>query len=430
MRICIVTSGPLGSNPRVVKEATALQGAGYDVHVVCTKIPSHLEFCDQDILSSATWAAERLDISALLQRRLERARQCALRVAFHLTRLPALAESALSVHSRSLIAKAVSFPADLYIAHYPAALPAAAIAARHHGSLYAFDAEDFHLGEGPLGAEHVVERDIVRAIEDRYLKSCVYVTAASPGIANAYAEEYGIKRPTVLLNVFPRAQALSTPTPAGTVTPSPSVYWFSQTVGPDRGLQCAMRAIARARTRPHLYLRGSPMAGFLDRLSEIAAEAGVTDRLHLLPPGVPSEMARLASPFDLGLVGETGCTLNRRIALTNKQFTYLLAGLPIVMSDISAHRELASALGDAARLYSVDDPESLAAALDAFLGDRASLAAARNAAWRLGQERFNWDLEQINLLSCVRSATLGARQRRYWGSGLSSAEMGAIRKPQ
>ena len=74
------------------------------------------------------------------------------------------------------------------------------------------------------------------------------------------------------------------------------------------------------------------------------------------------------------------------------------------MSDIPAHHDIAPAMGDAARLYPVDNPAGLAAALDTLLGDPASLASARNAAWRLGQERFNWDVEQAKLLSCVAAA--------------------------
>jgi glycosyltransferase involved in cell wall biosynthesis len=319
-------------------------------------------------------------------------------------RHPDVVRAAWHPISPDLVRAALDVQADLYIAHYPAALPAAAIAAQRHQARYAFDAEDFHLGDTPEGPEHHTERQMLRAIEGKYLPRCAYVTAASPGIAAAYVETYGITRPTVVLNVFPRSQASSGPTPRETAAPGPSVYWFSQTIGGDRGLECAVRAIGGARTRPHLYLRGTPAAGFLDRLRTIAREAGVEERLHVLPPAIPSEMERLAAAYDVGLVGETGHTPSRRIALTNKQFTYLLAGIPVVMSDTPAHCAFAPAMGDAVRLYPVDDPAGLAAALDALLSDPASLAAARNAAWRLGQERFNWDVEQTKLLRCVQAS--------------------------
>lgn len=408
-RICIVTPGALGSNPRVVKEAQALHEAGNDVTVLATRTLALVDRWDEAVLAAAPWRAQRLDFTVRGGAwRLRRAAQVVHALAFSTTKCVDLAGRAFSAFTGPLTAAAKRVPADLYIAHYPAALPATATAARRHGALYAFDAEDFHLGDLPEAPEHELKRRLIRAIEKRHLPGCVYITAASPGIADAYVEVYGIARPTVLLNVFPCAQAPLGPTRAGTKIPGPSVYWFSQTIGPDRGLECAVRAIGRATTRPHLYLRGFPALGFLDKLRTIAGEAGADNQLHILPPRAPPEMERLAASYDVGLSSETGHTLSRRIALTNKLFTYLLAGLPVVMSDIPAHRVFAPAAGEAARLYTTDDADSLATALDTLLGDPTMLAAARASAFRLGQARFNWDVERAKLLEKV-AAVLASR---------------------
>jgi glycosyltransferase involved in cell wall biosynthesis len=402
LRICIVTPGALGSNPRVVKEAQALHEGGNEVKVIAIRTLAHVDGRDEAVLAAAPWRAQRLDFTARgAVWRLRRAAQIGYALAFSTTRCVDFAGRAFSALTGSLAAAAKRVPADLYIAHYPAALPAVAIAARRYGALYAFDAEDFHLGDWPEKPAHHSKRRMVRAIEGRHLPGCAYLTAASSGIADAYGDAYEIARPTVVLNVFPRAQAPSNPTPAGTVEPGPSVYWFSQTIGPDRGLECAIQAIGRARLRLHLYLRGSPASGFPDRLQTMAAAAGVAGRVHFLQPAAPSEMERLAAAYDVGFVGETGWTANRRVALTNKLFTYLLAGLPVVMSDIPAHRAFAPEAGAAARLYATDDADSLAAALDSLLGERTRLAAARATAFRLGQMRFNWDVEKVKLLDLI-----------------------------
>ena len=115
-------------------------------------------------------------------------------------------------------------------------------------------------------------------------------------------------------------------------------------------------------------------------------------------------MERLAAIHDIGLVGETGHTLNRRIALTNKQFSYLLAGIPTVMSDIPAHRAFAADCAGAAFLYTANDASSLAAALDFLLESPERLAQARAAAFRLAQDRFNWDREQHVATASVAAA--------------------------
>ena len=70
----------------------------------------------------------------------------------------------------------------------------------------------------------------------------------------------------------------------------------------------------------------------MDELHLIARQIGVSEHLHFLPMAAPGQMETLAAPYDIGLCGEIGHTPNRKIALTNKQFTYLLAGLPALMS--------------------------------------------------------------------------------------------------
>lgn len=378
--------------------------SGHEITVVSTRTLAHVDRRDDAVLAGAEWRALRLDFrSRATGWRLRRAAQTAYTAAFRTTGQRRFADRSVSAFGGALSAAAQRLPADLYIAHYPAALPAAAAAARRFRALYAFDAEDFHAGGWPEDEVHDAMRQLVSAVETRYLPGCAYVTAASPGIADAYAASYAIARPTVLLNVFPRAHAPPCSTPAGTATPGPSVYWFSQTIGLGRGLECAVQAIARAHTRPHLYLRGSPAAGFAERLRAIADQAGAAGRLHILSPEAPAEMPRLAAPYDVGLSGEPGHTPNNRVALGNKLFTYLLAGLPTIMSDIPAHRQFACQVGEAARLYAAENPDSLAAVIDALLADPAVFAAARAAAFHLGETRFNWDVERASLLERVSS---------------------------
>jgi glycosyltransferase involved in cell wall biosynthesis len=300
-------------------------------------------------------------------------------------------------------------------------LPGAAAAAKRHGGFYAFDAEDFHLGDLPDKPEHVFERDMIRAVESRHLPACAYVTAASPGIADAYADTYGVPRPTVVLNVFSRAEAPSAPSEHG-VEPGPSIYWFSQTIGPDRGLECAVRAIGLARSKPHLYLRGAPVPGYVETLQGLAREVGAGDRLHILPPALPADIVSLSARYDLGLVSETGYSESRRVALTNKLFTYLLAGVPSLISDIPAHAEIAPKLGRSVRLFRTEDARSLADELDLLLLNEAELAEARTLAWRLGHEIYNWETEQQELLSVVANLRSARQQNDAAGATESGRE--------
>ncbi len=403
-RICIVTPGNLAYTPRVLKEADALHGAGYRVTVVAGDYNDDLRELDDQAVAKAPWGVVRVRRTAT--------DRIVTRVARGLATLAdqagATVGSWLATYAERGAVPALgpavkAIPADLYIAHYVAALPAAAAAARLHGAMLGFDAEDFHSGEGGSEPGEVFRMKLVTAIEGAFLPSCVHATAASPLIAEAYAKRYRMISPVAVLNVFPRAMAPAQRERGGRPG-GVRAYWFSQTIGLDRGLQSFLRAMARSRVRVALDIRGRNRWGHGDKLMTLASELGVADRVALLPPAPPDDMVRLAAHYDIGLSLETDANQNRGLCLTNKIFTFLLAGVPVLMSDTPAQRALAPALGAATRLVALDDHDGMAAVLDRLASAPAELDAAKAAAWQLGQERYNWEREKGGLLQSVAMA--------------------------
>ncbi len=396
-------------NPRLVKEADALSEAGYEVTVVAPDSSEWARVADE-VYVDRPWKIVARPVYGPLSPRLTRIREIARRlIAGFATRIlrlehPFLVCAAWHPAAPLLVKAAVKIKADLYIAHLATALPAAAIAARHNNALYGFDAEDFHLGEFADTPDTYHKRHLVKLIESRYLKGCSYVTAASPLIADAYSRTYDIPLPSVILNVFPLNHAPGGSTSFGQGPTRPSVYWYSQVIGPNRGLECAVRAIGLALSKPHLYLRGATTDSFPKKLLAIAESVGAANRLHFLPLGPPSELERLAADYDVGYVGETGCTVNRKIQLTNKQFTYLLAGIPAIISDIPAHLDFAKELAPAVSIFRTEDAQSLSDVLDRLLLQPEALETARKAAFCLGQEKFNFEYEKAKLLMVIERA--------------------------
>ncbi len=396
-KICIISPGHLSTNPRLVKEADALAEAGHEVSVI---IADFLPWArDKDL----SFGGKPWRITAKLP--FGPYAPFVTRVKQVLRHNPArwlakqgigpkfMLEAAAHPITEGLTAAACKTPADLYIAHYVAALPAAAAAARRHATLYAYDAEDFHMGDWPEDPAFEFERHLVREIEGRYIPGCAYVTAASPMIAEALVETYAIETPQVVLNVFPRSQAPAKPKTRGSIATEPSIYWFSQTIGPNRGLECAVRAIGLSVHCPHLYLRGTPVAGYLSKLEKLAGESGAEGRVHFLPPSEPEQMEILAAEYDLGLCGEPGHTRNNRRALANKLFSFLLAGLPPLMSATPAQHRFVTEAGFPELVYPIDNAQALAKLIDRLLGAPDQLATLRERMWCLGQERYNWERE-------------------------------------
>jgi glycosyltransferase involved in cell wall biosynthesis len=407
-KVCIVSPGNLSANPRLVKEADALHGAGYDVTAVVSEYSTSLGGFDGGIEAQAPWRVIRARRSPR-----ERYVRVAARTAARLidgvgVRVPvAVAARACGGPVAQLQAAACGVPADLYIAHYVAALPAAGAAAQRHGALLGFDAEDFHSGEGTDDPAAARLMAMVRIVEGTWLPRCRHLTVAAPLIGGAYASLYEVPHPVTVLNVFPLDMA-PTQSPPPRLPGAPlRAYWFSQTIGLDRGLQPFLQAMARTAVRIELDIRGGDPWGHGKTLRTMARELGIADRVRVLPVAPPQEMVRLAAAYDLGLSLETDVSENRRLCLTNKIFTYLLAGVPVLLSDTPAQRALAPDLGRAAALVPLSDPTAIAAALDRLA---AGLDEARAEALRLGRERYNWDVEKGALLASVEAAFARSEQ--------------------
>lgn len=402
--ICLIAAGQVSSTPRMVKEADALAEAGYRVHVVFTRTFPGADALDETVLRGAPWTVSRIDATRgagsawrkLLRRlarlRIGRAGQLSLRAS-------ARASGAEALH---LGAVAARVPAALYIGHSLPALPAAAMAARRRRSAFGFDLEDYHDEETEEAMADRVERNTRRALQSRLLAGCAHLTASAPLISERYRDAYGV-RPQTVLNVFPRSYGPRVPVDPGPVSlERPArVYWFSQTIGPGRGLEEMVAVLGRMRTPVELLLRGFPAPGYLDHLRARAAATKLRLPLRVLAPGAPGEMARLAAEADLGLSTELRRPPNRDLCLTNKIFVYLLAGVPQLLSRTTAQAALAPELGEAALLSDLEPAEVAAAQLDGFFAAPDRVAAARKHAAALADRRFCWEIEKGAFLGSV-----------------------------
>ncbi len=404
--VCLVATGHLASTPRLVKNASALCDAGYRVHVVAGRHFTPVDGGDAAVLKDATWSHTLVDyrsglgvFARKLLRGMARRKLPSDSTASVSLRLATRAHHAEVFRFARIAAR---WPAQLYFGQGLAGLPAAAFAAKRRRTAYGFDAEDFHDGEEIAAG---VERTARRLLQARLLPGCAVLTTASPLIAKHYQQDYAVAA-TTLLNVFPISDGPAIPSVPGPISGSRPArfYWFSQTIGPGRGLESVVAIVGRMRTPVALELRGFVSNEYATSLRNLAAKTGFAGKLSFLPPAAPAEMARLAATADLGLSTEESIPLNRDLCLTNKIFVYLLAGLPQLLSHTTAQAALAPDLGPAALLCELDRPNDVATTLDAFFSNSSRVAASRQAAWDIARRRYCWDVEKLTFLKLVAAA--------------------------
>lgn len=409
LHACLVTPGHPSTNPRLVKEADALVACGARVTVVHGRFLPWADESDRRFAARG-WRTVVVPFGPLAGRATWLRQGLARRGAALLAAVQGdVGHDARAFHpaAADLARAARAVPADVFLGHNLAGGLAAAEAAERRGVPLGFDAEDDHVGELPDAPAHRAERRRRDALLRHLLPRCAHLTAASPRIAATLAREYGVSAVTVL-NVFPRrdAQGLPGPAPAD----ARSLYWVSQTLGPGRGLEPVVDALARVPGEWRLVLRGRPLEGYPAALrGRLAASGGDPSRLEFLPPIAADRVTASAHGHALGLSTEVADCRNHEDCLGNKIFHYLLAGTPVLLSDTPAQRELAAELGAAALLVDLRDPVALAARLAAWLGDAALRARAADTAWRLARERWCWDVAQSRFLASLRAAL--ARRR-------------------
>jgi glycosyltransferase involved in cell wall biosynthesis len=408
-RVTVVTSGHLSTCPRMLKSADALSGAGYDVRVIATLHEPWATETDRDVASRRTWKAETIDY-----RRGESgstywwtgARYRAARVAAGLIgpgRIPyAFVSRAFGrVHSE-LVRAIAADPGDLIYGGTTGALAGIAEAAQRSGTAYGVDLEDFHGGE-TSGPDAPLVDALATRVERAVMRGAAFVTTSSEAIASAYHERDGIEA-AVIHNTFPLP---SRPPEVSRVDPARlRAYWFSQTIGPGRGLENAIVAAGRAGFPGELALRGRPHAGYLEVLTKLAAlHAPYLELVHL-DPAPPDTMVDCARGYDVGLALESMDVRNRQIALSNKALTYILAGLAVAITDTPGQHPLGADLGRGAALVPVDDVDALAAVFARWASDPAELDCAKRTAWAAATRRWHWEheLERGRLLALVREA--------------------------
>jgi glycosyltransferase involved in cell wall biosynthesis len=409
VRICLIGATHLCHNPRLLREADSLSEAGHDVRVVTPSFTLALDQRDEQHLALRKWRHQKIDYvseglggnarSIFMRGRRRMAFELHERFGGH-----RLAEYGYTTALPELRRQAMREPADWFIAHAHAALPAAAAAAHRWNARLGFDCEDL------LAERETDPANIVRLIEKTYLSDCDYVSTPSQGIADRLQGDYGIEPPVVLYNVFPLHLAEGMSPPAER-SPSPvlRLQWFGQTIGPGRGIEEAIEACGLLDESVELHLRGNPSAGFEAVLEALAAQHKVKLRLH--PQIGHDDLIRSLSLFDVGLALERQENVGAALTVSNKIGSYLLAGLAIAASDTPGQREVLNQVPNAGFLYEAGKPELLAKGLQRWLDNRDAMSAAQQCAWDAARERFCWDIEKEKFLKLLGPSTL-ARLRQ------------------
>jgi glycogen synthase len=369
MRICMLLHKDVAHDTRVRREASALAGAGHEVTVV------HLPPSAEHELPGLPYA--------LVPATLHRGRE----------RLPHAAR--LGAEATRLALRAIATRPDAIHAHDAAMLLPGLLAARRRGSRLVYDSHELATGVPYRGGAWPA---VVAGAERLGAPRADAVIAVSEGIAARLSERHPLRRPPAVIRNLP-----DLPPPGAAPAPdlrralgigdAPLVL-HQGAVAAGRGCEVLLRMLDLL-PEAHLLFLGAE-GPYATRLRKIAGESGAADRSHFLGPVSPETLLSHTAQADIGVSLLADSCENHRLALPNKLFEYVAAGLPVVVSDLPEASRLVRAHGIG---WCADgaDPASVATALRKALDQRDDEGLRERLA--IAASELSWEREKQRLLA-------------------------------
>jgi glycosyltransferase involved in cell wall biosynthesis/SAM-dependent methyltransferase len=278
---------------------------------------------------------------------------------------------------------------DVIHAHDAAMLLPGLLGRRLTGALLVYDSHELATG--------VPYRDrrwaaFVRAIERLALPRCAAVITVSDGIAEALRGRYALPAtPAVVRNV---ADVRAEPPPPAE---GEAIVLHQGSAADGRGADVLVRAMAGV-PEARLVLLGASEAE-RGPLLRLARECGVEGRVEALPALPVEELLAFTARAAVGVTLLQDTCENHRLALPNKAFEYLAAGVPVLAADLPELRRLVRGEGIG---WTVDpaSPDAVAEGLRRALAGRADPALRERLAG--ARRRLRWDVERERLLDVYR----------------------------
>jgi len=406
-RIIILTGNHVCHNPRAFKEAEALAEAGYEILWLGGWFDRDRAERDRRLFNGAKWKFRAVsDWTSSWRGNISHQRQRIRRrfAAEALDRLKIVSPWQLGYNVTELLRAALAETADLYIAHSESAIWVAAQLLKH-GKRIGVDMEDWFSEDLPVESRKGRPISLLKELEKTVLTKSVYKTCPSEVMSKALAETYQCEPPTVIYNAFPYKdrQNLDGKIKERRSYSTPSVHWFSQSVGTGRGLEDLFRALPFVTGQMEIHLRGAGSRSIQSWI-ETTVPPKWQDHLFLHPVVHNDELLSRVAEHDIGLALEPKEPPNRNLAATNKLMQYLLAGLAVIASDTAGHREVADKANGALMLYKSGDAESLALVLNRLIECKEAIKTAKQLAIDTARRTFCWENTKGALINAAARA--------------------------
>ena len=382
-RLLLLTPSELTRDPRARRAAVAALARGFEVVGLCGRL-GDAEAVSLDGVAVTRVGHER--VARALRRTgaggVGEARPLAreLRGLFRIGRV-----LTLTAQLRAAARRLGRF--DVVHANDFTTLPAAWLTARATGARLVYDAHELYAQEE--ASMPAAYRAFIHALEGPLARRADAVVTVSPPLARELEDTLRLARPPlVVLNAPAREEIDETERRVG---PLRAVYQGA--LAPGRPLGDLFAAVESAGA---VELTVRVAGADLEALRRDVAARGLAARVEIAEPVPPERLVAALAGQDVGVIFNRPRSGHYDVALPNRLFEYMMAGLAIVAPRLPAVAEIVDGEG-VGITYEPGSPAALGAALAELAADRERVAAFGRRARELAVERYNAEVESAQL---------------------------------
>lgn len=340
-KICLLTDQHICTNPRLWKEAISFSKAGYEV-VILTVFTTEAELDRDWMLLGKDNSIRYKAVLNLIPGKIGKGKRFFYRARRKLAVLIKLyfgieSPYLLGYAPDLLLAAARNEKADLYVAHMECSQYVGKQLSEQ-GHKVAFDIEDWY------SRDYLVPERPVKLLEslERYaLVNGEYVTCPSDSMAKALQDYYkSEKTPLAVYNSFSKLE-----TPLLNLKQSEntkfSILWYSQTIGPGRGLEAIIKAINLIKIPIVLKLIGDISVEYQTEI-EIQFSRSNGHQLIVSKQIPHHELTDEIAKHDLGLALENDFPESKNLTVSNKILQYTQSGIRVLATNTKGQQEIAA----------------------------------------------------------------------------------------
>ena len=377
---------------RIQRIASTLAGQGYQVEIIY--LPA------QDSVGQLRLPGVKTRSIRLLSRKLPKWK-------------PVLALKYLEFLVRATFA-AWRSRADIYTAGTTDALVPAYIASRLTGTRLLYEAQELF-----SETDYTPFPRFWTWVERRILPRTSGVTAANQERAEVMEREYNAPgTPVVVSNCPPTYDPLEVDgiqwqvnRHGNTWEEKPKVVLYQGNIAHGRGLLSLIGSLAHLPDNVYLAMVGPQDPEFVSQARHTAGEAGVQDRILWFDAVPRQQLDSFTVSADVGVMFYEPTCRNNYLCAPNKLYDYMMAGLPLVASDLPEPRRVLDETGAGVAVDS-SQPSAIAAGIRHVLSDRKRWEAMSAEGRQAAVSTYCWERQVDKLLGVYQTALANPRKTK------------------